>query len=149
MDGKLYLADPKANQLVCLAGEEMESAGTLAVPSPTQIATDSANHVLWVISEGKELLALKASGEVQERATPVPQPAALAVNNGRMAIYSASANQITILDCSQPAMLKPIRTIGKGGDSFGPIEPDANRYSASSSGVTHPSSSSCEVPKST
>ena len=70
LDGKLYLADPKANQLVCLAGEEMEPAGTLAVPSPTQIATDSANHVLWVISEGKELLALKAP----EKCNTGPRP---------------------------------------------------------------------------
>ncbi len=121
---RLYVADIKANKLIVLAGEALDVAGTLNVPAPSHPAADLANKLLWVISDGKELLAVDPQGAIRHRATPVVKPKLLAVSAGRMAVYSAATNQITLLDCANPGQLKPIRTMGKGGEGYGKIEPD-------------------------
>jgi hypothetical protein len=120
---QIYVTDAKGNKVVRLAGDELNVAGSWTVAAPSQPAPDPANKLLWVISDGKELLALDAAGQVRHRAKPVADPKLLAVAAGRMAVYSPSANKVTVLDCSNPGQLKPFRAIGSGGEGFGKIEP--------------------------
>jgi len=121
---RLFVADAKAGKLVVLAGDGLEVAGSLAVPAPSQPAADVANKLIWVISDGKELLAFDETGQVRHRAAPVEEPKLLSVSAGRMAVYSAASNQIAVLDCSNPAQLKPMAVRGRSGSRFGKIDPE-------------------------
>ncbi|MGA2620149.1 MAG: right-handed parallel beta-helix repeat-containing protein [Thermoguttaceae bacterium] len=121
---RIYVADVKANKLLRLAGEELGVDGSWPLAAPTQLAADTANKLLWVISQGKELLALDASGQVRCRAQPVADPRLLAVGAGRLAVYSPTANKVTVFDCTAPGRLKLLRTLGSGGEGYGKIEPE-------------------------
>ena len=124
LGGRIYVADVKADKLVRLAGEELNVDGSWPVAAPTQPAADTANQLLWVISEGRELVALDASGQACHRVKPLADPKLLAVGEGRMAVYSPIANKVTIFDCTAPGQLKLLRTLGSGGEGYGKIEPE-------------------------
>jgi DNA-binding beta-propeller fold protein YncE len=121
---RAYVADPSAGKVVVLAGEELDVAASFDVASPTQPAADTKTGLIWVISAEKELVALNDKGGIRQRATPVEQPKLLAAANGVLAVYSAASNKIHLFDSSDPAKLNPLRTIGTGGDGFGPIRGD-------------------------
>jgi nitrous oxidase accessory protein NosD len=121
---KVYVGDPEAGQLVVLAGDELARAGSVAVPSPTQPSHDPASGLIWSIAAEKDLVTVAPDGAVTARGAPVEKPTVLAARDKRLAVYSAKANTIAVFDASDPANLKPIRTIGKGGDGYGPIEGD-------------------------
>lgn len=123
-NGKFVTADPVANQLVLWNGETFDRAGQIAVASPSWPSADAKTGLLWVIKEGKELVALDAAGQVKATAAPVPEPALLAVANGRLAVWSKSARKVSVFDCSDPAKLALLHTIGTGDDGYGPIKPD-------------------------
>jgi hypothetical protein len=123
-NGKLVTADPVANQLVLWNGETFERAGQIAVASPAWPSADAKTGLLWVIRDDKDVVALDAAGTIKATATPVPEPTLLAVANGRLAVWSKSARQISIFDCVNPNKLTLLHTVGTGGPSNGPILPE-------------------------
>ena len=124
---RLYVADRKAGKLFFLSGDDLDVAGSVAVAAPSQPAADPANKLVWLISGGKELVAVDEQGQVKHKAEPVAQPKLLSISGRRMALYSAAKNQIMVFDCTNPAELKRTRVLGKGGEGFGKIEPDKFR----------------------
>jgi hypothetical protein len=104
-----------------LSGESLDPAGTVNLPGAMQPAADEKARLLWVIS-GKEVVVLDEAGAVKHRCTPVEQPTLLAACPGRLAVYSAISRKITVLDGSDGANLKVLRTIGTGDDGYGKIE---------------------------
>lgn len=124
LEGRLFAADPKANKVIMLGGETLDPVGTVDVPAPAWPAADIGTGRVWVISGETELLSLDESGQIRERATPVAKPTLLAANNGRLAVYSAATNQVTLFDCRSPTVLRKQRVVGAGGDSYGRIQPD-------------------------
>ncbi len=87
-----------------------------------------------MISGGKTLLALDAHGAVQQRFDGVAKPVALAIRHGRMAVASADTGKVHVFDCSNPAALKPLFTIGTGDDPVGPMQPDRFEFKESKLG---------------
>lgn len=125
LGGVLYIADPLQNKLYYAPAAAPRFSESFSVPAPSSAVADRQQKLIWLISGGEKLLALDAkTGEVKYSATPVPSPAAIAINNGRMAILSPITGKIHIFDCCDPANLKPVRTIGTGDGPFGPITPD-------------------------
>lgn len=122
--GKFVTADPAANLLVLWDSETFARAGQIAVTSPAWPAADVKTGLLWVIREGKDLVALDAAGTIKATATPVPEPTLLAVANGRLAVWSKSERKVSVFDCSNPNKLTLLNTIGTGGPSKGPIVPE-------------------------
>jgi len=123
-NGKLVTADPDGNQLVLWDGETLERTGQIALDAPSWPSVDKASGLLWVIRSGKELVALDTAGQIKATATPVAEPTRLAVANGRLAVYSKTANQVSIFNCANPAALTLLRVVGQGGSVYGPIQPD-------------------------
>jgi hypothetical protein len=123
-NGKFVSADPAGNRLVLWDGETFDRAGQIAVASPSWPSADAKTGLLWVIKEGKELVALDASGQVKATAAPVPDPSLLAVANGRLAVWSKTMRKVSVFDCSDPAKLALVHTIGTGDDGYGPITPE-------------------------
>ena len=120
---RLYVADPKAGKLVILTGENLDVTASFTVPGIMQPAADVKTGLIWGISNG-ELVALDAQGTIQHHARPVEAPSILAVNNGRLAVYSTATRKIAVMDCSDPANLKLLFTIGTGDDGYGKILAD-------------------------
>ena len=78
-----------------------------------------------MISGKEKLLALDPkTGAVKFTATPVNGPRVISVNNGRMAVLSPVTGKIHLFDCSDPAHLQPLRTIGSGDGPYGPMRRD-------------------------
>jgi hypothetical protein len=123
-NGKFVTADPAGNRLVLWDGETFDRAGEIAVASPAWPSADAKTGLVWVIKEGKELVALDVSGQVKATAAPVSEPTLLAVSNGRLAVWSKSARKVSVFDCSDPAKLALLHTIGTGDDGYGPITPE-------------------------
>jgi len=140
MDGKMYVTETAANKVHVFAGDELDRTGSFEAESPTQITADTKNGLLWVLSGGetKQLIAFDASGKEQFKTTPVEQPIAVAANNGRLAVFSNTTNQVTIFDAANPKEPKKIRVIGTGGDGFGKILPDRFWNASGLSGQGHP-----------
>jgi hypothetical protein len=127
LDRVLYVADTARNKVRYTGVKKLAFAKSFDVPAPRWPAADPKRKLLWLIS-GEKLLALDgASGAVKHTATPVTSPVGLAVRNGRLAVSSAATRQIHLFDCTDPANLKPIATLGtkwKPNDTgFGPIDP--------------------------
>jgi hypothetical protein len=123
-NGTFVSADPAANQLVLWNGETFDRAGQIAVAAPAWPSADAKTGLLWLIKEGRELVALDSAGTVKATAAPVPEPTLLAVSNGRLAVWSKSARKVSVFDCSDPAKLTLLHTIGTGDDGYGPITPE-------------------------
>jgi len=121
-NGKFVSADPAGNRLVLWNGETFDRTGEIAVASPAWPSADAKTGLVWVIKEGKELVAVDAAGQVKATAAPVPEPTLLAVADGRLAVWSNSARKVSVFDCSNPAKLALLHTIGTGDDGYGPIK---------------------------
>jgi len=130
VSGVMAISEPAANKVhIIRLGDGPTIIDSVDVPSPTHIAVDrNMNGGMggWVLSENKQLLAIINDGEVKELAkvAPVEQPTAMTANNGRVAVYSAATNKVTIFDATDPKALKEVRTIGQGGEGYGKIEGD-------------------------
>ena len=112
-------------QGVCLADGRANLCEEFRRARANDPAADAKHNLIWLISAGQKLIAIDAtSGAVKHEATPVPSPCALAVNNGKLAVASASQRKIFVFDCTDPANLKQILTIGRGDDVHGKLLPD-------------------------
>jgi len=127
---KLYITEPAANKVHTLTIKDNDvtvtggfSGGELV--SPTQIAADDKSGLLWIVCDNKQLLALTpAEGNLawpSQKVASVDQPTSVAANNGRVAVYSAKDNKVTIYNAVK-AGLQTVRTVGTGGESYGKIE---------------------------
>ncbi len=123
-NGKIVTADTEGNVLVLWDGETFARVGQIPLAGAAWPSADTKTGLLWVIKEGKELVALDAAGSVKATATPVVEPALLAVANGRLAVWSKAARKVSVFDCSNPATLVLLHTIGTGDAGLGPILPD-------------------------
>jgi len=122
-NGRLYVADTTANKLVILSGDDLAVTGSVELPGVCQPAADAKTGLLWTIC-GEELVAMDAAGAVQQRRQVVAAPSLLAANNGRLAVYSTKTHKIHVFDCSNPARLQPLFTIGTGDEGYGKIQAD-------------------------
>lgn len=124
LDGRLYISDEQANCIRSDTTYPTDFSRAIPVPAPASLAADSKNHLLWVISAAKTVIALKPDGTKVAEASPAPEPAALAVRDGVLAVVSRATGKIHLFDCSNPQTLKPLRTIGSGDGPFGPFATD-------------------------
>jgi hypothetical protein len=127
LDGALYVADTGKNKVYYTDAKELTFAKGFDVPAPRWPAADPERKLLWLVS-GDKLLALDvAAGAVKHTATPVARPVGLAVRNGRLAVSSAATRQVHVFDCTDPANLKSVATLGRewkpGASGLGPIDP--------------------------
>ncbi len=134
LKGRLYLSDPETNSVFHTSVANPEFQESFPVAGPDSPAGDENSGLLWLISEGQVILALDEAGHVQQRFDKVPKPVALAICNGRMAIASADTGKVHVFDCSNPAQLKPLFTIGTGEDPIGLIQPDRFEFKDSKLG---------------
>ncbi len=77
--------------------------------------------MVWVISDGEKLVAVSPDGKVVAEAQPVPSPIALAARDGVLAVASLQTGKVHLFDASNPATLKPLRTLGRGDGPDGRV----------------------------
>ena len=96
------------------------------MPGPSSIASDRTTHVVWVISEGKRILALGPDGKVvSERDFSSLSPRTIAAGHGRLAIATGAEGMVRVLTLADPkAKAKSGWTLGRGDGPFGPYLPD-------------------------
>ncbi len=122
--GRFVTADPVADRLVLWDGETFARIDTFEIASPFWPSADAKTGLLWVIREGKDLVALDGEGRIVATAAPVPEPTLLAAAEGRLAVWSKSARTVSVFDSTNPDALKLLHAIGTGGSGYGPILPD-------------------------
>ena len=122
LNGVLYISDPQKGAIFYAPAATPTFEKSFAVPGARSVTADSKTGLLWVIGAGGTLLAVDAvSGETKAKSTAVPGPRVISANNGRLAVLSPSTGKVYIFDCTNPAQLQPLRTIGTGDGPFGPM----------------------------
>lgn len=96
----------------------------VTVPAPAHPTADAKTGVVWVISQNEKLVAVSPDGAVVATVQPVGRPLALAARGGLLAVAAADTGKVHIFDASEPATLKPLRTIGRGDGPEGRILSD-------------------------
>jgi len=119
---QLFYSDTAGNALRIGTTDTPDPVKTIKVKAPTSPVGDSKAGVIWVISEGTKLIALSPDGKVVAQSQEVPSPIALAARNGRLAVASAKTGKIHLFDCSNPAQLKSLGTLGKGDGPEGTVQ---------------------------
>ncbi len=134
LNGKLFITDGAGVDIVD-ADAPAVVQDTIKLPGACCPSADQRNNVVWVLAQDKlvALIPTTMKGEGQQQKitwglfsspSPVDSPCALAVNNGRMAVASQSQGKIFFFDCSGPAVLKPLGSIGTGDGPYGAFAPD-------------------------
>lgn len=118
LNGMLYITDNSGIYIINPITPIMTPP--IILPGASYPSADISNNLIWVLSQGK-LVAIKPDGTKILPVTPVVEPIALAVRNGRMAI--ASKWKIYIFDCTDPNSLKPLGNIGTGDGPYGEFSP--------------------------
>jgi hypothetical protein len=124
LDGRLYFTDTAAGKIYAGPVDKPSFASVASVSGAASPAADRKNHLLWVIAEGKRVVALTPEGKVAAEASPVAAPGALAARDGRLAVASLATGKVHLFDGSDPKSLKPLTTVGTGDGPFGPFAPD-------------------------
>jgi parallel beta-helix repeat protein len=126
LDGKIYVTDTKANKVRIGPADGSRWEGAVDIPAPSGPVADSTTHVVWVISEGRRVLALGPDGRViAERDFSGLAPRALAAGQGRLAIATGAEGLVRVLELPDPkAKAKSGWTVGRGDGPFGPYLPD-------------------------
>jgi hypothetical protein len=126
LDGKIFVTDTKANKVRFGPADGSRWDGAIDVPSPSSPAADRKTRVVWVISEGKGVLAIAPDGRVvSNRDFSGFEPAALAAGEGRLAVATRADGRVHIADVPDPtAKVKSERTLGRGDGPFGPYLAD-------------------------
>jgi len=123
--GRIYLSDPEANRLWVTRVADPSAQESLAVPAPSCVSFDEKSGCLWVISGGKELLALDpATGAVRGKMSLPVGIERMHVRNGRLAYLSRQSGKIGVLDVTRPESPAPLREIGTGDGPYGRIQAD-------------------------
>lgn len=130
LDGRLYITDRAHDEVKATEAGGSEFVGTFVVEAPSHPAADRVNHLIWMISGDKKLVAINGQGRVLVEATPVEYPAALSFYEGELAIASRKTGKVHVFDASTPTELKPKRTIGRGDGPLGPYLPDRFTFQA-------------------
>jgi len=125
LNGTLYFADPVANAIqYCPTEKPGTFTGHIPVAAPTWVHADRKTNLLWCISGGKKLVALKPDGTVVAEATPTPDIAAMSVYDGTLAVVSRTTGKVHLFDATDPKQLRPTRTLGRGDGPYGFYLPD-------------------------
>jgi hypothetical protein len=125
LDGTLYVADAGKGKIFHTPATDPTFAAAFDLPDARSVTADAKTHLLWAISTGDTLIALDpATGAVKAKSTPVDGATVISANNGRLAVLSPKTGKIHLFDCSDPANLRPLRTLGTGDGPFGPQRPD-------------------------
>ncbi len=126
LDGNLFQTDTKANKVRIGPSDGSGWRTSVDIPAPSCPAADRTTHVVWVISEGKKVLALGPDGSVvAERDFTALAPKALAAGHGRLAIATGAEGLVRVLEVPDPkAKAKSGWSVGRGDGPFGPYLPD-------------------------
>ena len=130
LDGKLFQIDGPANKVRIGPSNGSRWEKAVDIPSPSSPAADRTTHVVWVISEGKKILALGPDGSVvAERDFSGLAPKALAAGHGRLAVATGTEGLVRVLELPDPkARAKSGWTVGRGDGPFGPYLPDRFQF---------------------
>ena len=101
-----------------------EPTTSVTVKAPKYPAADAKAGVVWVISGGEKLVAVSPEGKIVAEVQPVPAPVALAARDGLLAVASTKTGKVHLFDASNPAELRPLRTIGRGDGPDGRVLSD-------------------------
>ena len=125
---RIYFADAGANKLwyAPLAKPALEAG--FDVPAPSSPAADTRTGTIWLISAGKTVVALDPDGKIIAQFDTIASPAALAVNDGRLAVASRSTGKVHLFDVSDPHQIRPLGTVGLGDGPYGPLLPTRFRF---------------------
>ncbi len=122
-NGQLYLADAGKGKVFHTLASDPNFTEAFDVPEARSVTADAKTGLLWVISSGGALVAIDpATGAQKAKATPVAGARVIAANNGRLAVLSPVTGKVHVFDCSDPAKLAPLGTIGTGDGPFGPLQ---------------------------
>jgi hypothetical protein len=124
LEDRVFVTAPQAHFVRFGAIDQLDNAPTRSIPSPTSPSADPSTRRLWLISDGRKVVALDPSGTIMAEATPVEAPAALAAGGGRLAIASRKTGKVHLFDARNPKALVPVRTVGSGDGPFGAYRPD-------------------------
>jgi len=121
---QLFYTDTSNNVLRVGTTDSPEPTQSITVKTPTSPSGDAKAGVVWVISEGTQLVAVSPDGKVVGQSPAVARPVALAARDGRLAVASAATGKIHLFDCSNPAALKEVGALGRGDGPDGPVLSD-------------------------
>ena len=130
LGGRLYLADTEGDAVRFGSAEEGVLDGSISVEKPSSPCADAKAGLLWVISAGKDVVAIDKDGAVQARVSPVDEPMALAARDNVLAIASRATGKVHIFDAEAIKHPRAKRTLGKGDGPFGPWAPDRFLFQA-------------------
>jgi parallel beta-helix repeat protein len=123
--GSLYLSDPGVGAIFKASAADPVFSEFAKLPGAVSLCADSQSQRLWALSATGELVAIDAaSGRVEHRSKPVPGATSISANAGRLAVLSPETGKVHVFDCSDPAGLKALHTIGTGDGPGGPQRPD-------------------------
>jgi hypothetical protein len=123
LDGVLYIADSKNGKVYHTEAVHPTFKEAFACAAPSLPSADRKRKLLWLRS-GDRVVALSPQGKEVAECQPVPSPLGVAVAGDRLAVASAKTGKVHFFDCSKPAQLKPLKTIGRGDGPYGPLVPD-------------------------
>lgn len=125
LDGKLYISDSESGKIYYGAKDDPKFTQAFDVAGASSVCADAKTHLLWAIGANDKILALDpGTGAVKAASSPIEGVKNLAANNGRLAALSPQTGKIYLLDATDPANLKILRTIGTGDGPAGPQQPD-------------------------
>ncbi len=126
LDGKLFVTDKGANKVRIGPSDASGWRSEVDIPAPSHPVADHTTKVVWVISDGKKVVALGPDGSViAERDFSALAPRALAAGHGRLAIATAAEGVVRVLEVPDPrAKAKSGWSVGRGDGPYGPFLPD-------------------------
>ena len=128
LNGKLYLADNEQNRLLAGNADQPAFTETLPADAPSSLTADAKRNLLWFISKGQQVVAMRANGAIAYRFTTLKQPLAVAVAGERMAVADAATGKVYIYSITRPQAPKLERTLGTGDGPFGPYHAARFRF---------------------
>jgi hypothetical protein len=124
LDDRLFFIDGSSGKLYSSPTGEPNFSPIATIPGIASLSADAAHHNMWAIGKESHVIAVSPAGKIIADATPVASACALAACNGRLAVASKSSGKIELFDCSDPAHLKPLVTVGRGDGPYGAFAPD-------------------------
>ncbi|MCL2701923.1 MAG: right-handed parallel beta-helix repeat-containing protein, partial [Phycisphaerae bacterium] len=150
LGGKLYIADPDANQLLVIDAATMKPLPSISLPNPRSVTAEVKRNRLWVSSsnplggvEGwahSKAIAVDPDGNVVVDAPLADRMVAIAVAGDLLAAADAATGKVFILNIGDDLfdvgydrgdeLVLRLRELGTGDGPYGPWQADRFTFQA-------------------